>query len=111
MDITNVTEMDLAITVVDASGLATTVPVTVQDLILHSTNMVVSDVMDVSNTLLFDGQSLTINGGITLSGQLQYWNNAIAPTLRYFTNNGELRNSQHCEFWRRWSDELCRVCQ
>ena len=61
-DITNVTEMDLAITVVDASGLATTVPVNVQDLILHSTNMVVSDFMDVVNTLLFDGQSLTIGG-------------------------------------------------
>ena len=62
MDITNVTEMDLAITVVDASGLTTTVPVTVQDLVLHSTNMVVSDFMNVANTLLFDGQSLTIGG-------------------------------------------------
>jgi hypothetical protein len=90
MPITNVTEMDLAITVVDASGLGTTVPVTVQDLVLHSTNMVVSDFMDVANTLLFDGQSLTIGGTIALSGQLQYWNSAIAPTLLYFTNNGEL---------------------
>jgi hypothetical protein len=96
-DITNVTEMDLAITVVDASGLGTTVPVTVQDLILHSTNMVVSDVMDVASTLLFDGLSLTIQGGITLSGQLQYWNSSIAPTLRYFTNNGvlDIPNTAH----------------
>ena len=96
-DITNVTEMDLAITVVDAGALNTTIPVTVQDLILHSTDMVVSDVMDVTSTLLFDGLSLTIQGGITLSGQLQYWNNSIAPTLRYFTNNGDLEipNTAH----------------
>ena len=90
MDVTNVTEMDLAITVVDAGALNTTVPVTVQDLILHSTNMVVSDVMNVASTLLFDGLSLTINGGITLSDQLQSWNNSTAPSLRYFTNNGSL---------------------
>jgi hypothetical protein len=97
-DITNVTEMDLAITVVDAGGLATTIPVTVQDLILHSTNMVVSDVMDVTSTLLFDGRSLTIQGGITLSGQLQYWKNAIAPTLLYFTNNGDLEIANSANF-------------
>ncbi len=83
-DVTNITEMDLAITVVDASGLATTIPVTVQDLILHSTNIVVSDVMDVSSTLLFDGQRLTINGGITLSGNLQYWNNASCADFELF---------------------------
>ena len=97
-DITNVTEMDLAITVVDASGLVTTVPVTVQDLDLHSTNMVVSDFMNVVNTLLFDGQSLTIGGTIALSGQLQYWNNAIAPTLQYFTNNGDLEIPNSANF-------------
>jgi hypothetical protein len=98
MDITNVTEMDLAITVVDAGPLNTTVPVTVQDLILHSTNMVVSDVMNVASTLLFDGLSLTINGGITLSDQLQKWNSSTAPSLRYFTNNGSLSIPDTADF-------------
>ncbi len=89
--ITIVTEIDLAITVVDASGLVSTVPVTVQNLVLNSTNIVISDVMNVVNTLLFNGQSLTIQGGITLSGLQQNWNIGTAPNLRYFTNNGSLQ--------------------
>jgi hypothetical protein len=96
-DVTNVTEVDLAITVVDAGGLATTIPVFVQNLVLHSTNMIVSDVMAVTNTLLFDGLSLTIQGGISLANPNQGWSSALAPTLRYFTNNGVLQipNSAH----------------
>jgi len=97
-DITNVTEVDLAITVVDGGSLLTTVPVSVLNLTLHSTNMIVSDTMNVANTLLFDGQSLTINGGLVLDPiNLPTWSSVIAPTLRYFTNNGDLQiaNSAH----------------
>ena len=93
-NVTNVTEVDIAITVVNASNVVTTIPVTVQDLILHSTNMVVSDSMTVTNSILFDGQSLTIGGGLVLATGIQNWNNSIAPTLRYFTNNGFLGNPQ-----------------
>jgi hypothetical protein len=90
LDITNVTEIDISITVVDASGLLSLVPVTVQDLNLNSTNIVVSDSMDVVNSMLFNGQSLTLVGNLTLSDLLQNWTYALAPTLRYFTNNGTL---------------------
>jgi hypothetical protein len=91
-DITNVTEVDMAITVVDASGLETTIPVTVQNLILHSPNMIVSDFVTVTNAMLFDGSSLTIsnNGGIVLAGGITSWTATNAPTLRYFTNYGSL---------------------
>jgi hypothetical protein len=88
--ITNSTEIDLNIVSIDASGLSSTIPVTVQDLALHSTNMIVSDSMDVSSTLLFDGQSLTLQGNFNLINVLQNWTYTIAPTLRYFTNNGTL---------------------
>jgi hypothetical protein len=97
-DITNVVEMDLAITVVDAGALASTLPVTVQNLILHSTNVVISDVMNVGTSLLIDGQSLTIQGGITLDETLQNWSAAIAPSLLYFTNNGDLEIAQNANF-------------
>jgi len=97
-DITNVVEVDLAITVVDANGLTPVVPVTVLNLILHSTNMVVSDNMTVSRNLLFDGQSLTIQGGITLTDPLLGWSMANAPTLRFFTNNGDLQIPQAANF-------------
>jgi len=91
-DITNITEVDFAITVVDAGSLATTIPVTIQSLSLHSTNMIISDAITVSNSMLFDGASLTIsnNGGIAMTGNLQSWTTANAPNLRFFTNNGTL---------------------
>jgi len=88
--LTNSQAIGLYALLVDASGLSSTAPVSVQDLILHSTNMVVSDPMTVVGKLLFDGQSLTIVGSLTLSGVLQNWSYAIAPKLRYFTNNGSL---------------------
>jgi hypothetical protein len=95
--VTNVTEMDLAITVVDASQLGSTVPVNVVNLILNSTNMVVSDTMTVADSLVFNGQSLTINGGITLTDPTEGWSSVNAPGLLYFTNNGTLviPNSAH----------------
>jgi hypothetical protein len=91
-DITNITEVDFAITVVDGDSLVTTIPVTVQDLTLHSTNMIISDAITVSNLMLFDGSSLTIsnNGGIVMAGNLQNWTTANAPKLRFFTNYGTL---------------------
>jgi hypothetical protein len=97
-DITNVVEMDLAMTVVDAGALATTLPVTVQNLLLYSTNVVISDVINVGTSLLIDGQSLTILGGLTLSNNLQNWGNLNAPTLLYFTNNGDLEIPQSANF-------------
>ncbi len=90
LDITNLTLVNLSLTAVDASGLQTIVPVTVQDLVLHSTNIVVSDAVTVSQSLLLDGLSATLAGNVTLSGVLQNWNYANAPRLRYFTNNGVL---------------------
>ena len=97
--LTNFTEMDFHVLIVDASGLSSTVAGgTVQDLILHSTNMVVSDPMEVMHTLLFDGQRLTLLEDLYLYGDLQNWTCANAPALRYFTNNGTLFILQNAHF-------------
>jgi hypothetical protein len=96
--LTNTTEVDLSITVVDATGLSSTVPQTVQDLVLRSTNIVVSDSMVVTNTLLLNGQSFTLFGNLTLSNGIQNWGAAIAPTLRYFTNYGTLTIPNNAHF-------------
>jgi len=87
--VTNTTEVDLAITVVDATGLSSLVPVTVQNLVLNSTNMVISDSMSIGQSLLLEGQSLTLQGNLNLSG-VPNWVYTEAPTLLYFTNNGVL---------------------
>ncbi len=96
--VTNSTEMDFHVLLVDASALSSMVPVTVQDLILNSTNMVVSDPMTVVRTLLFNGQSLTLLTNLTLSGVLQDWTYTNAPNLRYFTNNGDLYIPNNAHF-------------
>jgi hypothetical protein len=88
--LTNSVSVGLYALLVDAGELAPKTPVVVQDLVLHSTNMVVSDPMNVANTLLFDGQSLTLNTNLSLSLSILNWTYALAPTLRYFTNNGVL---------------------
>jgi hypothetical protein len=88
--ITNTTEIDFYALVVDASSLSNQVPVTVQDLILHSTNIIVSDDMTVANSVLLDGINFTLLGEIDLSGVVQDWTSANAPNLLYFTNNGSL---------------------
>jgi hypothetical protein len=91
-NLTNYVQMLFHGLVLDAGQLSSTVPVTVQDLILQpsSTNMMVSDDMTVVRTLLLGGQSFTLQGSLTLSGVLNDWTFANAPNLRYFTNNGEL---------------------
>jgi hypothetical protein len=89
--LTNSVTVGLYVLLVDASALSTQIGVTVQDLVLHSTNMVVSDSITVANSLLFDGLSFTLNGNLNLFGGLvQNWTYATAPKLRYFTNTGSL---------------------
>ena len=73
-------------------------PVTVQDLILQ-TNTMISDSMNVVDTFLFNGQSLTLQGTLNLSGpNLQNWSRTLAPSLLYFTNNGSLSIPQNAHF-------------
>ncbi len=87
--VTNTMEFDFHVLLADASQLSTTVPVTVQNLILQ-TNAVINDSMNLAGTFFFGGQSLTLNGSLSLSGNLQNWSGALAPSLLYFTNNGSL---------------------
>ena len=95
--ITNYTEVDFYILIVDASSLSSQASVTVQDLILHGTNITVSDNMMVPDSFLLDGQTFTLLGELYLYGSAQNWAAANAPTLRYFTNYNFLyvQNNAH----------------
>jgi hypothetical protein len=95
--LTNVVQYNLYVLLVDAGQLSSRVPVTVQDLILHSTNILVSDSMTIANSYLLDGRSFTLQGSLSIATPQQNWTYANAPTLRYFTNNGSLfiPNSAH----------------
>ncbi|HTI98742.1 MAG TPA: hypothetical protein VL527_07545 [Dongiaceae bacterium] len=101
LDFTNVFSLGLHCLMVDATALNTTLPVTVFDLVTHSTNVVLDDNMTVVQSLLIDGKSLTINGNLNLSYKqlpnffgdpvtvaVYDWLYTNAPNLLYFTNNG-----------------------
>ena len=102
---TNAVQIGVYAWLVDASRLASEVPVTVYDLLLHSTNIVITDSMDVIGSFLLDGRSFTLNGSLNFPGiapidpisgtpfsvfPIQNWVYTEAPTLLYFTNNGSL---------------------
>jgi hypothetical protein len=103
--LTNSVQINVYALLVDASQLSSTAPVTVYDLLLHSTNSVVTDSMSVIDIFLLDGQSFTLDGSLVFPGTaptnpvsltpfsanpIQNWVYTMAPTLRYFTNNGSL---------------------
>ena len=95
--ITNNVEYDFHVLLVNAAQLSTTVPVRVQNLILQ-TNAVINDSMNLAGSFFFGGQSLTLNGRVGLSGNVQNWSSALAPTLLYFTNHNILTIPNEAHF-------------
>lgn len=102
--ITNTIAVQFAVTMVDANGLQTLIPVNVYDFTSQTRNVVINDNMTVIERLRLLGESLTINGNLTIPGvyptnpvtgsaspsglALFNWTAANAPNLRHFTNNG-----------------------
>jgi hypothetical protein len=109
--LTNTVTVNLYALVLDGDFLVSQVPVVTWDLMTHSVNVVVNDTMTVVESLLIDGQSFTLNGGITLSSasissiigttftaSLSDWIFTNAPNLLYFTNNGTLTIPSQAHF-------------
>ncbi|MEI2723836.1 MAG: hypothetical protein V9H26_09940 [Verrucomicrobiota bacterium] len=109
--ITNVVEVRIYSMIMYAGDLLTQVPVVVNSLVTHSTNVVVNDKMTVVQSFLTDAQNFTINGGITFSNtfftdtrgatvtiSLDSWIGTNAPNLKFFTNNGTLKIPNEAHF-------------
>ncbi len=101
--LTNYAQIIFSTMMFDATTLGTLLPVNVYDITTHSTNAVINDNLTVIQSFLTEGQSLTLNGNVTIPGSvppdpitgtvspqipLQSWTAANAPNLLYFTNNG-----------------------
>lgn len=113
---TNVVQVLLYAMIFDAEAMQTQVPVLVNTLVTHSTNTVINDSMTVVQSFLIgtndgQGQSFTLNGGITFSQtfftdtrgntvvvSLENWVGTNAPGLRFFTNNGTLNIPNEAHF-------------
>ena len=91
--LTNIARVQNHIFMVDRSVLSSTVPVNVYNLRLNSANMIFSDQATIVNSMLFNGDSFTLNGALSLTNShmtntLTTFSAVNAPTLKYFTNNG-----------------------
>jgi len=93
---TNPVAIAYSVLLMDASGLATSLPVEVQNLSLNSANAVVGDSMNIANGVYFSGTNLTLDGAISMAGT--NWNQGLAPNLLYFTNNNNLNIGGTADF-------------
>ncbi len=105
MPITNTVNVEYHMMAYDLSGVATSVPATVQHFRASATNIVMNDRASVNLELVLKGESFTLNGQMALTGGLLAltegvadWRVAAAPTLRHFTNNGTLTIANEAHF-------------
>jgi len=93
---------DNRVLIVGSTGLNPVSPAYIQNLKLHSTNLVVSDTLNVLSKLSIDAQNLTLttnpiaNGATSPAGELIWANNSILfsnslPNLKNLTNNGVIQ--------------------
>ena len=87
---TNTIEVAIHVLVVDAAGIVTTSPVLVNDFTANSTNVVLNDTVDAGGRFTINGDSLTVNGTLTLG--TSDWASTNVH-LKSFTNNGSINVS------------------
>lgn len=87
---TNVVEIGFEVLVVDATALQTFQQVQVLNFESRSTNTVIFDNPQVSDSFLLRGTGLDIHGSLTMVSPTRDWVAAVAPNLLYFTNSGTL---------------------
>lgn len=95
---TNPTFVNLHALIIDANVLLDKYPVNVSQLDAKATNVVIRDNATLGNKFLIQSESLTLDGNITLVNNLQNWEQTLAPTLKYFTNNGSLSIPNEAHF-------------
>jgi hypothetical protein len=84
---TNTIEAAIHVLIVDAAGLVTTSPVLLNDFSASSTNIVLNDTVDAGAHFAINGDSLTVNG--TLSLGTSDWASTNVH-LKSLTNNGTI---------------------
>lgn len=112
VDATGVTNI-YHVLLLNSDAVPTTTP-TVQDLILHATNLVVSDTFNIIRKLSIDATSLTLTTNLDTSGigsqdgELNWFgptalNSVQFPNLRWVTNNGAIRAANLAVFGSSWA--------
>jgi hypothetical protein len=97
---TNTIHVQYSVLLVDAKSLSTLVPVKVYDLILHATNVDISDQMNIVQGLYMDGTSFTLDssGSLSLESDVSTFQYTNIPNMLYFTNNGTINVAYGANF-------------
>ncbi len=92
---TNTVQVNLNVSMVDATSLQSRWPTFVNGLATRSTNVFMDDTVRVMKQLYVDGTTLTVStngqfliGDLNTAGALTDWNTTEFPNLLYLTNNG-----------------------
>ncbi len=93
------------------SSLTASTPAQIQNLTLHGTNLVISDVLNIMTSVSIDAQSMTLTtnvgypnvGAGSPDGELNLENNNILfsssfPNLLWLTNNGKITTGNEADF-------------
>ena len=109
--ITNQVNVGIYALILDGDQLSARRPVITWDLLIHSTNIVVSDSLSVVQNLFLDGESFTLDGTLNLTSTTlqntlgQSATTALndfvftnAPGLLYFTNKGTMTVPSEAHF-------------
>jgi hypothetical protein len=87
---TNTIEHIFHALLLDATDMESIQPVTVHQLAATATNIIVNDNLTVVDRFCVDGQSVTLDSDILLTGTIRNWTCSNAPSVLYFTNLGSL---------------------
>ncbi len=83
-------DVDIHCLILDASTMTKLQPMVVHSLASRSTNVVIEDHILLGGHILFEADSLTLNGRMTFTNAALDWTYTNTPTLKNFTNNGTL---------------------
>ena len=85
---TNTITVNIHALLVDASGMATIQPALLNDFSAHGTNIVLNDTIAAGGSFSIDGDSLTVNGTVSLSSPATWASTNVH--LKFLTNNGTI---------------------
>jgi hypothetical protein len=88
--VTNTIEHVFHALLLDATDMESLQPVTVHQLVANATNITVNDNMTVVDEFCVDGERVTLDSEILLTGTIRNWTCSNAPSVLFFTNSGSL---------------------
>jgi hypothetical protein len=95
---TNTVALNFHVLMLDVQLTADGIPVNTYDFVSRATNTIITDNLTVTRSFKVLGETLTLNGTLTLSDPLDDWQRSLVPNLLHFTNTGFLNIANEAHF-------------